>query len=94
MTAAPLTDASRPMLARGVKLREDKARGIWILNAPERVVMLDEIAAAILRELDGARDIDSIVTRLSDRFEAPAGEIRADVLELLEDLLSKGYVTA
>jgi pyrroloquinoline-quinone synthase len=42
-----------PALPRGVRVHEDRVRGMTVLLAPERVVKLDAIGAAILAEADG-----------------------------------------
>ncbi|MDJ0386639.1 pyrroloquinoline quinone biosynthesis peptide chaperone PqqD [Roseomonas sp. E05] len=81
-----------PSLAPQVRLRHDAARGQWVLLAPERVVVLDEIAHAILSRLDGRTGIDEIATALAREYEAPVAEIAADVREALEDLQRKGLV--
>jgi pyrroloquinoline quinone biosynthesis protein D len=82
-----------PRLARGVKLREDAARGRWVVLAPERMFVPDEIALEVLRLLDGARSLDAVVEELAARFAAPREEIAADVAELLADLAARGIVT-
>jgi pyrroloquinoline quinone biosynthesis protein D len=89
-----LTGASVPKLARGVKLQEDKARGRWVVLAPERMLVPDETAIEVLRLLDGARSIDAVVDALAERFAAPREEIAGDVAEMLADLIDKGVVTA
>lgn len=83
-----------PRLARGVKLREDAARGRWVVLAPERMFVPDETALAVLRLVDGARSVDAIVDDLAARFDAPRAEIFSDVAEMLRDLMDKGVVTA
>lgn len=82
---------SAPRLKRGVKLTHDAARGSWVLLAPERVLVLDEIAHAILSRCDG-RDMDAICDDLAAAYDAPRDEIAADVETLLADLAAKGYV--
>ncbi|MBI1239777.1 MAG: pyrroloquinoline quinone biosynthesis peptide chaperone PqqD [Alphaproteobacteria bacterium] len=94
MSAPALTGASRPRLARGVKRDIDKARGTPILQAPERVLVLDEVADAILQRCDGAASVAEIALDLAAIYHAPRETIEADMLELLEDLLEKGYVQA
>ncbi len=46
MTQAPATipDEAVPALPRGVKFREDKARGRYVLLGPERIFEADPIA--------------------------------------------------
>ena len=46
-------DEAVPALARGVRLRFDKARDVWVLLAPEKVLMPDQIAIEILKRCDG-----------------------------------------
>ncbi|MBW8270862.1 pyrroloquinoline quinone biosynthesis peptide chaperone PqqD [Caldovatus aquaticus] len=93
MTAAAITGASVPRLARGVRLREDAARGgRWVVMAPERLFVPDATALEVLRLVDGARSVEAIVDALAARFDAPRAEIAADVTELLEDLAAKGVI--
>ncbi len=79
-----------PRFAPGVRLQEDKARGRWIVMAPERMFIPDEIALEILRLVDGARDEAAIVAALAEKFAAPAEVIAADVRMMLDDLIAKG----
>ena len=44
-----LTEESIPKLPRHAKLRYDEARKKWIINAPERVFELDEIAGEVMQ---------------------------------------------
>ncbi|WP_198372991.1 pyrroloquinoline quinone biosynthesis peptide chaperone PqqD [Roseomonas rosulenta] len=84
--------ATVPRLNRGVKLREDAVRGRWIVLAPERMFVPDEIALEVLRLVDGARSVGAIADELAARFAAPRDEILADVSEMLADLAAKGVV--
>ena len=88
-----VTGASVPRLGRGMKLREDKARGQWVVLGPERMFVPDEIALEVLRLVDGSRSVDAMVDDLAARFAAPREEIMADVSVLLDDLTAKGVVT-
>jgi pyrroloquinoline quinone biosynthesis protein D len=88
-----VTPESVPRLARGAKLREDSARGRWVVLAPERMFVPDETALEVLKLLDGARSVDAVVDELAARFAAPREEIAGDVLEMLRDLAEKGVVT-
>ena len=63
-----LEPADIPKLPRHAKLRYDEARKKWIINAPERVFELDEIAGEIMQLLDGISSIDQIVER-SKKFQ-------------------------
>ena len=83
-----LSEDAVPRLPRGVKLRQDPERG-WLLLAPERVLKLDAIAAAVLTEIDGERGFGEIVARLAARYDAPADRIAEDAGALLSGLAEK-----
>ncbi|MDR6289046.1 MULTISPECIES: pyrroloquinoline quinone biosynthesis peptide chaperone PqqD [Inquilinus] len=87
--AEPAAPAIRPRLARGCRMRWDEARQSWIVLAPERVILLDEIAHEIVRRCDGASTIAEITADLAKTFEAEPGEVAADVDRLIADLLAK-----
>jgi pyrroloquinoline quinone biosynthesis protein D len=89
-----MDQAAIPRLARGVKLREDTVRGRWIVLAPERMFVPDDVALEVLRLVDGARSVGAIADDLAARFAAPREDILADVTEMLADLAAKGVVTA
>jgi pyrroloquinoline quinone biosynthesis protein D len=90
---AEVCDDSTPALARGVRLRFDQARSAWVLLAPERVLMPDEIAVEILKRCDGEATVRAIVADLARTFEAEAVQVAADVRSFLQDLADKGMVT-
>lgn len=87
-----LTPTSVPALRRGVRRQFDKARNVPLLMAPERVIMLDDIADAIVSECDAVSSVEEITTRLSARFATPAEDIQGDVLAFLQTLLDKGLI--
>jgi len=89
-----LTPASIPRLARHVRFRFDTARNCHVLLAPERVVMPDPIAVAILEACDGTTDITTIADRLAARYRAPIEAVLADCLEMLDDLATKGMIAS
>ena len=89
---AIVEDGSLPRLPPHVKLRFDQRRSRWIVLAPERVLMPDEIAVEILKRCDGKTSVSAIVADLAAASEAPAEEIGADVAEMLQDLADKGFV--
>jgi pyrroloquinoline quinone biosynthesis protein D len=72
-----------------VRFRFDERRKAWIVLAPERLLMPDEQAVAILRLVDGKRDVDAIIDELAGRFDAPREVIAGDVLPMLQDLVDK-----
>lgn len=78
-----------PVLLRGVRTKDDKVRGMKVLLGPERALMLDDIGAAILAEVDGTSTLTEIVARLAAKFEAPPEVIHGDVDAFLVDLANK-----
>jgi pyrroloquinoline quinone biosynthesis protein D len=91
MTAAPRPDAI-PSLAPGVRLREDAARGGWVLLAPERVFKADQIAAEIIKRCNGEATFDEIVDDLVKTYAAPRERILADVSTLMRGLADKKFL--
>jgi pyrroloquinoline quinone biosynthesis protein D len=73
-------------LPTGVRLKEDKVRDRMVLLAPERAVVVDPIAVAILGEIDGAKTLDDIISALAAKYAADPELIKADVIKFLLDL--------
>jgi pyrroloquinoline quinone biosynthesis protein D len=91
MTAAPSPIEGRAILqfALHVRFRFDERRKAWVVLAPERLLMPDEQAVAILRLIDGKRDVDAIIDELAGQYDAPREVIAGDVLPMLQDLVDK-----
>ncbi len=87
-----ITPEHRPRLKRGVKLARDVARDTAILNAPERIVVLDDIAEDILRRCDGATRIAAMAEALAAKHGEEAALVQADIIALLSDLHAQGFV--
>jgi len=84
-----------PKLPRHAKLRFDEARKKWIINAPERVFELDEIAAEVMQLVNGNISINSIVDSLHKKFkEASREQISKDVIIMLQSLADKGFIVS
>ena len=83
---------SVPALPRGVKLRFDKARDAWVLLAPEKVLIPDQIAVEILKRCDGKASVAAIVDDLAATFTAERSQVEADVNAFLQGLADKGMV--
>lgn len=90
-----LTEEDRVRLAPGVMLRQDRVRGHWQLLGPERVLILDEVALDVVRAATAQPPVTvgAAIGTLSTQFDAPREEIAADVLELLGDMIAKGFLT-
>jgi pyrroloquinoline quinone biosynthesis protein D len=85
-------DDAVPALARGVKLRFDKARDAWVLLAPEKVLMPDQIAVEILKRCDHKASVAEIGDDLAAAFSADRDQVAADVRSFLQDLADKGLL--
>src|SRR4051794_1702544 len=81
-----LEPASVPRFPRGTRFRFDATRNAWVILAPERLMMPDEIATEVLKLVDGDRTIAAIAEQLATKFNAPQDEILADVLTMLQEL--------
>jgi pyrroloquinoline quinone biosynthesis protein D len=94
VNAPPVTARSRtvleptsvPRFPRGTRFRFDATRNAWVILAPERLMMPDEIATEVLKLIDGDRTIAAIAEQLATKFNAPQDEILADVLTMLQEL--------
>ena len=82
----------RPYLPRGVRIVEDRVRGGRILLAPEKAVALDAIGEAILDRVNGEATFGAIVKDLADTYEAPQGQIAADVQRFMMGLRSRIFL--
>ncbi len=85
----PLPPECRPRLAPGARLQFDQARDRWVLLAPERLLVPDDIALDILKRCDGERSLSGIVDDLASAYDADRSVVDADVQELLADLMAK-----
>ncbi len=90
--AVRLDAATVPRLKPHVRLQYNKARKQWVVQAPERVLMPDEIAVSVLQRCDGAATIAAIAAGLARDFDAPAEIVQGDVIEMLQDLAEKGII--
>lgn len=87
-----MNPAAIPFLPRGVRLHDDRVRGIRVLLAPERTLKLDAIGEAILGELDGVTPFGAIVARLAARYDAPEARIAEDAARFLGGLVERRIV--
>jgi pyrroloquinoline quinone biosynthesis protein D len=89
-----LTAHSIPRLPRHIVLRHDKTRDRWVILAPERVLVPDDIAVTVLQRLDGRKTIGEIAADLARDYAAPVAQIESDITALLQDLADKNFLTA
>ncbi|GAU69216.1 coenzyme PQQ synthesis protein D [Streptomyces sp. NBRC 110611] len=80
----------RPVLAPAVQLRHDRVRDTDLLLLPERVVVLEGSAGAVLQLCDGEREVPDIVAELSRRY--PGAPVAAEVPEFLGRIREEGWL--
>jgi pyrroloquinoline quinone biosynthesis protein D len=80
----------RPRIRSPARLKYDQARQTDILLLPERVVLLNTAAGAILRLCDGNHTVDQIIRKLEEQYQQSG--LKEDVLEFLQDAAEKGWV--
>jgi pyrroloquinoline quinone biosynthesis protein D len=79
-------------LAPGFRFQWENAQQAYVLLYPEGMVTLSPSAAEILRRCDGNSDADAIIADLKRQF--PGVDLGADVRELLETALERGWIRA
>ena len=79
-------EKSRPRLARGVRLGQDRISGEPVLLFPEGFLPLDEITHDILVRCSGQQTVEMIIDALAAEYEADYDTVRADVCECLNQL--------
>lgn len=95
MTAPMIETTSVPRLSSHMRLRYDKTRSQWTIQAPERSFVLDEISYAIVSRCDGVASLNAVIADLAIAFpDAPVATIARDVTALVQDLADKGVMTA
>jgi len=93
MSRVVIDAACIPRLAPHMRLRHDKIRDQWTIQAPERSFVLDQIAHAIISRCDGVASISAIVDGLCAAFPgAPHDLIEKDVLALVQNFTDKGVM--
>lgn len=84
--------ATHPKLSRHARLRWDARDGAHILLYPERGLVLNASAAAIVKLCDGRHTEDEIALSLARETNASIGVIARDVHALLERLRDRRVV--
>ena len=84
----------RPRRADEVVWRRGEG-GVVVLNPNDgQYFSLDDVGGRIWALCDGSRSVSEIAALLSAEYDAPAGKIGNDALELLDELGSEGLVSA
>lgn len=84
-----------PRLSGHMRLRHDRVRDQWTIQAPERSFVLDGIAHAIVMRCTGTASLSAIIDDLCTAFPgAPRAVIERDVVALVRDFMDKGVMAA
>lgn len=86
-------ESNVPRLAPHVRLNFDDRRQQWVILAPERVIIPDDIAVEVLRQCTGEVPLGTLIDTLGREYDAPREEIARDVIHLVEDLIARGVLT-
>ena len=81
---------TRPRLVTGARLHYDAVRSEHVLLVPEGIVRLNPSAVAVLELCDGERELDEIVSDLSQRYNG--ADVGDDVRGLVAAMTDKGLV--
>jgi pyrroloquinoline quinone biosynthesis protein D len=86
---------SVPRLGPHMRLRHDKARDQWTIQAPERSFVLDQAAHAIVSRCGGNMTLAAVIEDLCAAFPgAPRDVIEKDVLALVQNFVDKSVMQA
>ncbi|MFF5206845.1 pyrroloquinoline quinone biosynthesis peptide chaperone PqqD [Streptosporangium sp. NPDC000396] len=77
-------------MAPAIVLRHDSVRQADLLVMPERIVLLNGEAAAVLRLCDGSRTVAEIVEELDAEF--PGAPVADDVPEFIDRVRAEGWL--
>ena len=88
---ATLSLTDRPQLRRGVRTGTDPLSGETVLLFPEGVLILNETAAAVIRQCDGCHSVAEVVQAVGETYDDVAVE---DIMSLLRDLITQNLLVA
>ena len=85
-----MQDDQIPALPNGFRFQWEPAQDSHVILYPEGMKVLSETAAEIVQLCDGKKTVSNIIETLSEKF--PGVELRADVLEFLQDAKTEGWI--
>ncbi|PXX93546.1 pyrroloquinoline quinone biosynthesis peptide chaperone PqqD [Marinobacter vulgaris] len=80
-----------PRLRPGFRFQWEPAQNAHVLLYPEGMVRLNDSAGAVLKEVDGQRNVADIVATLEQQFP-DAGSLEDDVSEFLKDAEQQHWI--
>jgi len=85
-----ISGSAIPVLSTGFRLQWESAQGCHVLLYPEGMVQLNGTAAAVLKYVDGVRDIAGIVAGLETDYGQT--ELMGDVVEFIGTARQHGWL--
>lgn len=79
-----------PALSSGYRLQWEPAQDCHVLLYPEGMVQLNGPAAAILQQVDGQRDLATIIATLEQDFQQSG--LGDDVIEFIDTARQRGWL--
>ena len=92
MAFAPIPPTARPKISSRARLQTDKITGKPVLLYPEGALLLNPTAHAVALLCDGTTSLESIVSKLTARYEGSAPEISTHVEAFLNRLQVKNLL--
>jgi hypothetical protein len=81
-----------PAPAKGVLMQRSADSLILLRPASGQYYTLDEVGARVWELCDGTRPVADLVSTIQAEYDAPEATIRADILELLDELTDEQLV--
>ena len=78
-----------PALPRHVRIQYDPVRQAFAVLSPEKVFWPNDISLEILRRCDGRSPVGKIIADLAREYNAPAGDVAADVTAFIQEWSDK-----
>ncbi|MEP2942204.1 MAG: pyrroloquinoline quinone biosynthesis peptide chaperone PqqD [Hyphomicrobiales bacterium] len=88
-----IQNTTRPVLRGHVHMHYNELREAHAVLAPEHVYWPDDISVAILKKLDGVRDVATIIDELASDYAAPVDAVGADIREFLQTWADERLIT-
>jgi len=67
--------------------------GIFVLQEAGEVLVVNEVGAFIVEQLQAERSVDEVVMAITDRYAVDQDRARADARSLLDALLEAGAIS-
>jgi hypothetical protein len=67
--------------------------GIFVLQESGEVLVVNEVAALVVEQLQAGRSVEEAVTEITERFDVGAEQARVDTAALLKTLIEAGAIT-